>query len=75
MSSLPKTLFILGGVLVFLGLLIYLFSKVGIEFGKLPGDINLSVKKISFQFPIVTSIALSLILTIILNLIFWIVRR
>ncbi|MFZ8934396.1 MAG: DUF2905 family protein, partial [Bacteriovoracaceae bacterium] len=39
-----------------------------LPFGKLPGDISIKTKNISFYFPIVSSIIISIIITIILNL-------
>lgn len=38
-------------------------------FGKLPGDIRIERKNFVFYFPLTTSILLSLILTIIINII------
>jgi hypothetical protein len=59
----------IGCFFIFVGGLIWLFGKVGIPFGQLPGDMNVSRGNFTFNFPIVTSIVLSIILTIILNII------
>ena len=64
-----KLLIILGIILVALGLLWPLFQKLGL--GRLPGDIVVEKENFSFYFPIVTSIVISLILT----LLFWLFRR
>lgn len=64
--------FIISGiVLVGIGLLIW----VGIPFGKLPGDITLQKGKSHFYIPIVSSIIISILLTIGLNLFFWLIRK
>jgi len=67
-------LFVIGGILLILiGGAVWLASRFGIPFGRLPGDIHIEGKNGSFYFPVVTSIVLSLLLTIILNVIirFW----
>jgi hypothetical protein len=68
--------FIYAGVgLIVIGLLIWLGSKMGIAFGKLPGDVQVQKEKFSFYFPIVTSLIVSLVLTIVINLIFWLLKK
>ncbi|MFN3491218.1 MAG: DUF2905 domain-containing protein [Anaerolineales bacterium] len=51
----------------------YLAAKFGIPLGRLPGDIRMEGENGSFYFPVTTSILISVILTIALNLIsrFW----
>ena len=68
--------FVYAGIgLIVIGLLIWLGSKLGIAFGKLPGDIHVQKEKFSFYFPIVTSILVSVILTLLINLIFWFLKK
>jgi uncharacterized protein HemY len=68
--------FIYAGIgLVVIGLLIWLGAKLGISFGKLPGDVHVQKEKFSFYFPIMTSIIVSVVLTLIINLIFWFLRK
>lgn len=69
MFDLGKWLVLLGCFLIFLGGLVWLFSKMGLPFGQLPGDIKVSGEKFSLYFPIVTSIILSIVLTIIINVV------
>lgn len=60
----------LGGIILFLiGGGIYLASKFGIPLGRLPGDICIEGENGSFYFPVTTSILISVILTVVLNLI------
>lgn len=69
MENLARFLVIGGVVLILIGGGVYLAAKFGIPFGRLPGDIRIEGKNGSFYFPVVTSIVLSLLLTIILNVI------
>ncbi|MFZ8830986.1 MAG: DUF2905 domain-containing protein [Thermodesulfobacteriaceae bacterium] len=68
-NEMGKFLILLGVLLVALGLLINFFPKIP-YLGKLPGDIHIKRDNFEFFFPLGTSILLSIILTIILNLIF-----
>jgi len=64
----------IGGIVLFLiGGGIYLAAKFGIPLGRLPGDIRMEGENGSFYFPVTTSILISVILTIVLNVIarFW----
>ncbi|MFZ9000760.1 MAG: DUF2905 domain-containing protein [Bacteriovoracaceae bacterium] len=63
----PKICIIIGTCLILVGL-IWQFAGKFLPFGKLPGDISIKTKNISFYFPIVSSIIISIIITIILNL-------
>jgi hypothetical protein len=68
MQSIGKILLIFGGVIVLLGLL-FIFAQHIPFFGKLPGDIYVKKDNFSFYFPIVTFLILSIVLTIIINVI------
>jgi hypothetical protein len=62
-----KTLVLIGGIIVVVGLVLTLSDKVNFPFlGKLPGDIYVKRKSFTFYFPIVTSIVLSVLLSLIL---------
>jgi hypothetical protein len=73
MESIGRYLMIGGIILFLIGGGIYLASKFGIPLGRLPGDIRIERDGFSFYFPLASSILISVILTIILNLIsrFW----
>jgi hypothetical protein len=64
-----KWLIALGMLLVALGLLWPLLSKLGL--GSLPGDIRIERKGYSFYFPLTSGVLVSLVLSIII----WILRR
>ncbi len=64
-----RTLIIIGAVLLLLGLLWPWIQKLGL--GRLPGDIVVEKENMRFYFPIMTSIIISIVLT----LLFWLFRR
>jgi hypothetical protein len=69
MESLARYL-MLGGLIIFLlGGGLYLATKFGFPLGRLPGDIRIEGENGSFYFPVTTSILVSVVLTIVLNLI------
>lgn len=68
-----KWLFFIGLGFIVVALLFYLFTKMGIPLGKLPGDIK--SEKYRIYFPIVTSIVISIILTVLVNLFFYLFRK
>ncbi len=59
---------ILGGILLAVIGVFFLFGDKIPFLGKLPGDIYIKEKNFTFYFPIVTSIILSLLLSLILYL-------
>lgn len=65
----PRLLITLGIVLVVVGLLWPWLSKLGL--GRLPGDIVVERENGRFYFPLVTS----LIVSIVLSILFWLFRR
>jgi hypothetical protein len=59
----------LGGLLLFLiGGGVYLAARFGLPLGRLPGDIRIEGQNFRFYFPLATSLLLSLVLTVVLNL-------
>ena len=65
-----KFLILLGLIIVAIGGLL-LFSEKIPWIGRLPGDIMIQRRNFTFYFPLVTSIVLSVVLT----LIFWLIGR
>ncbi|MCL4511396.1 MAG: DUF2905 domain-containing protein [Bacteroidetes bacterium] len=71
-----KSLVVIGGIIVAVGLLLVIAERVNFPFfGKLPGDIYIKRKNFQFYFPIVTSIVLSLVLSLILYVISYFSKR
>ena len=65
-----KFLILLGLIIAAIGGLLLFFEKIP-WVGRLPGDIMIQRRNFTFYFPLVTSILLSVILT----LIFWLIGR
>ena len=68
MLPFARILILIGAGLVIVGLAILLASRLGIEFGRLPGDIRIERGNLTCVIALGTSIALSILLTIIVNL-------
>lgn len=64
-----RLLIIAGIFLILAGLALILFSRLGIF--RLPGDILIQRRNLIIYIPVASAIVLSLLLTLILNLIFW----
>jgi DUF2905 family protein len=71
MTQMAKTLIVFGVGLALLGGLMLAFSKLGLP--ELPGDLTWQGKNTRIVFPLATSLLLSLILTIVLNV--WLGRQ
>ncbi len=73
METIARYLMLVGVALFLIGGGVYLAAKFGIPLGRLPGDIRIEGENGSFYFPITSSILVSVILSILFNLIskFW----
>lgn len=67
-ESLGKFLLVAGVFLALLGILLVFGQKLPF-LGRLPGDISVQNEKIRFFFPLGTSLVLSLLLTLLFNII------
>ena len=68
-SDLGKYLMAGGVLLLLAGVLVYFFHDKLNWIGRLPGDIRIEKENFRFYFPVVTMILVSVLLTIIINLI------
>jgi len=66
--SLARTLILIGGALVALGLLVQLAPHIPL-LGKLPGDIRIEREGGAFYLPIASCILISAIVTLVMQLI------
>lgn len=64
-----RMLILFGALLIVLGVVLTLAPRIP-YLGNLPGDLHLRGKNWSFHFPVVTSIVVSVVLTVLLNLFF-----
>jgi hypothetical protein len=80
-STFGKILIGIGFGIVALGVLFVVVDRIpglGALFGwlgKLPGDISVKRENFSFYFPIATSIVLSILLSLLFYLVGWLFRR
>jgi preprotein translocase subunit SecY len=66
MGDLGRMLVFFGGILLVVGLIFILAGKVNLPIGRLPGDMVYRGKHTTFYFPLMTSILLSVILSLVL---------
>ena len=69
METLARFVMLAGIGLIIIGALIYGLGKLNIPLGRLPGDIHIEGQNGSFYFPVTTSILVSIVLSILVNLI------
>jgi uncharacterized membrane protein YkgB len=69
MEGLGRLLVVLGVVTVIVGLILLVMPRIP-WLGRLPGDIVVQREGFTFYFPILTSIIISIVLTVLLNLFF-----
>ncbi len=70
-----KIIFLIGLGIALFGLFVMLGSRIGLPFGKLPGDFAWKTGSMSIYLPIVSSIIFSIVLTILINLALWLFRK
>ena len=71
MTAVARLLVKLGIILIVAGGLVYLLGRLGISLGNMPGDLTWRRRNVTVYFPIGTSILLSVLLT----LLFWLLSR
>lgn len=80
-SGIGRLLIITGVVLAALGVLLTLAEKwpgLGAAFGwvgKLPGDLSITRERFSLYVPIATSLVLSILLSLVFYILSWLFRR
>lgn len=73
-SDIGKLLLVIGGGVVLLGLLILVAGRIPF-LGRLPGDMFVRRGSGTFYFPVVTCLIVSIVLTIVVNVVLFLVRR
>ncbi|MGD8813818.1 MAG: DUF2905 domain-containing protein [Anaerolineales bacterium] len=69
LSTLGRWLLIFGLILAVTGGALWLAGRLGLPLGRLPGDLRIEREGFSCFIPLASSILISLVLTVILNLI------
>jgi hypothetical protein len=68
---LGRFLIALGLVLLAAGVLVTFSGRLHLHLGRLPGDVRIHGRNFTFYFPLATCILLSLVLTLVM----WLLRR
>ncbi len=66
LQTLGKAILAIGGLLVGIGILFIVFGRLGT--GRLPGDLVIQKENITIYLPLASMIVISIIITIILNI-------
>ena len=74
MESIGRALLIFGGIVVVLGLVLILAGRIPF-LGRLPGDIVLRRDGLSLYFPLMTCLVISIGLSVVVNLVLWLLGR
>ena len=69
LREIGRLLLVFGGIVVLVGAFFYFGGKLPFRLGRLPGDISYKSEHSAFYFPVVTCLALSVALSLILWLI------
>lgn len=75
LTAFGKWIFIAGLALAGLGGLLWLAGRLGLPLGRLPGDLRIESGGFTLQFPLATSLLLSLGLTLLINLLLRLFKR
>ncbi len=67
LESFGRLLLIGGGIIALVGLLFLVFGRLGL--GRLPGDIFIQRDNFTFYLPLATMVIISIVLTLLFNLI------
>ena len=68
MATLGRALFVIGGMLIVVGVLLSYGHRLPFRLGQLPLDFRIHRENFSFYFPLGTSILVSVVLTLVFGL-------
>ncbi|MBL8215027.1 MAG: DUF2905 domain-containing protein [Bryobacterales bacterium] len=71
MASLGRSLIVMGLLLAAVGVLLVMGGRLPFKIGRLPGDIVWQGKNTTFYFPLMTSLLVSAVLTLVM----WLLGR
>lgn len=75
MLPIARMLIILGAVILLAGFLVLLADRLGLSFGSLPGDFRIETGNTTCLIGLGSSIFLSILLTLLLNLFFRLLNK
>lgn len=67
MEEIAKALIVIGSVILLIGFILFIFDKVPFV-GKLPGDFYIKKGGITIYIPLMTSLVVSIVLTVIFSI-------
>lgn len=67
-NTLARWLLVLGFSLLAIGAVLWVLGKTGLPLGRLPGDLHFQIGGATCWIPLVSSILLSILLTLALNI-------
>jgi hypothetical protein len=70
-----KSIILIGLILIVTGIILLYFPKLFYWFGNLPGDIKITRENSRLYIPFASMILISVFLTVLFNLIGWIISR
>jgi hypothetical protein len=68
-EQIARILVIVGVLFVVAGGLVFLAARLGLPLGRLPGDIRIQTDNLTCLFPLATMIILSIVLTVVVNVV------
>jgi len=75
LGTLGKWLIVAGLALALIGGGLWLAARAGLPLGRLPGDIRIERPGLSVYFPLASCLLVSLLLTALVNVVAWLLRR
>ena len=67
MENIAKNIIMVGSIILFIGVLMYMYNKVPF-IGKLPGDFLIKKKAVTMYIPLTTTLIFTLVVNIVVNL-------
>ncbi len=75
LSLAARILAVFGLVLLLIAGLLYLLDRLDIPLGKLPGDIQIKWGNLTCAIPIISSLLISVVVTVIINLVYYFLNK
>ncbi len=75
LAAIGKWLVIIGLGLALVGGGLWLAGRFGLPLGRLPGDIRIERGGVTFYFPVVSMILISVVLTVVVNVVVRLFKR
>lgn len=75
LSLAARILALFGLALLLVAGLLYLLDRLDIPLGSLPGDIKIKLGNFTCAIPIISSLLISVVLTVIINLVYYLLNK